>query len=305
MTPHTPTPSSVFLAELDGEHREHYASSESLENRLQSLFDDGKAEWKDVSLEPLIYAQHAAQRINRMDADGTSLEKLRAADLYIATATATCDEKAIAAFEGRYGPDIVMTLGRHGLTGEVVDEVKQELLRRFFVGDEKKQPSILQYSGKASLLGWIRTTAVRAAIDHCRKDNRYVLVDEPLLDAFEPPSDDPEVQYMKDRYQKEFRGCIHEAIVGLPAEDRMILRHYHVDEMNIDQIGRLLQTHRATAARRLNKIREDVEKTARQNVMDKLRLSQNEYDSVLRLIRSQMHLSICRVLSDDKTKDGA
>lgn len=73
--------------------------------------------------------------------------------------------------------------------------------------------------------------------------------------------------------------------------------------MNIHDIGRMLQSHRASAARRLARISEEVERTAPENVMKKLRLSENEYDSVLSLIRSQMHLSICRVLSAEQKSD--
>lgn len=300
MTRTPATPAAIFLEGLSAEQRPHYENREALEAELEQVRRDGHAGWESVSLDPLTFARQAAERITRMELDAPGLDRLRAADLYIAAATSTGDDAAIAAFVARYGPDIEITLSRHGLTGDLVEEVKQELLRRFFVGETERPPSILQYSGKASLLGWIRTTAVRAAIDYCRKGNRYILVDDPLLDAIEASADDPELKYMKDGYQKEFRRCIHEAILALATEDRILLRHYHVDEMNIDDIGRLLQSHRATAARRLARIREDVERKARESVMQKLRLSENEYDSVLRLIRSQMHLSICRVLSEDK-----
>src|SRR5439155_17675697 len=112
----------------------------------------------------------------------------------------------------------------------------------------------LDYSGRADLRMWIRTTAVRLAIDLLRR-KRALPIDDDELAALPALADDPEVAHLKDRYRDELRTAIGEAIGALEARDRLLLKYHYVDGLAIDRIGALYGVHRATAARWLGAAR--------------------------------------------------
>ena len=82
----------------------------------------------------------------------------------------------------------------------------------------------------------------------------------------------------------------------LRAEERNLLRFYFLDGMNIDQIGVILRAHRATIARRIAGLRSRLLTEVRAGLVRRLRLPQPDLDSMLRLVGSQLELSLMRLL---------
>ena len=68
--------------------------------------------------------------------------------------------------------------------------------------------------------------------------------------------------------------------------------------MNIDKLGVMFQIHRATAARWLHSARESVFTETRRLLQQRLRLSPAEFDSLVRVLRSQLDLSVTRLLAE-------
>ena len=65
--------------------------------------------------------------------------------------------------------------------------------------------------------------------------------------------------------------------------------------MNIDKLGVMFQIHRATAARWLHSAREAVFTETRRLLQERLRLSPGEFDSLVRVLRSQLDLSATQI----------
>ena len=72
----------------------------------------------------------------------------------------------------------------------------------------------------------------------------------------------------------------------------------HVGErMSIDQLGTLYKVNRATAARWIASARESLVAAAREQIRERLKLRESEYESIVALVRSQLDVSIARHLA--------
>ena len=119
------------------------------------------------------------------------------------------------------------------------------------------------------------------------------------------PGDDPEIEYMKRTYAAEFRAAFADAMQGLGPREQTLLRYHHIDGLNIDEIGAIYRVHRVTAFRWLEKAKERLVEATLVVMRTRLNVSPRELDSVLRLIRSQVHLSLVRHLGgpQDRVED--
>ena len=71
-----------------------------------------------------------------------------------------------------------------------------------------------------------------------------------------------------------------------------------IDKLSIDEIGAAHRTHRTTAARWLREIRAKLAARTRDLLAAALRLPDQELDSVMRLVRSRLELSVSRLLGE-------
>jgi RNA polymerase sigma-70 factor (ECF subfamily) len=183
-----------------------------------------------------------------------------------------------------------------------LSDVKQLVRQRLFVGGgtagvPTSVGKIAEYGGRGDLRRWVRSVAVRTCLNDLRKGKREILVDDDQLIAQHAiAQDDPEVEYMKRTYSNEFKQAFASALAQLGAREQTLLRYHHVDGLNIDEIGAIYRVHRVTAFRWLEKAKEQLVKSTLEILRGRLKLPADELDSVLRMIRSQIHLSIIRQL---------
>jgi RNA polymerase sigma-70 factor (ECF subfamily) len=74
------------------------------------------------------------------------------------------------------------------------------------------------------------------------------------------------------------------------------LRLNVVEGLNIDEIGALFKVHRSTVARWIAAARQQVLAGARQRLRVELGLSAGEFDSLAGVVRSQLDLSVAKIL---------
>jgi RNA polymerase sigma-70 factor (ECF subfamily) len=154
----------------------------------------------------------------------------------------------------------------------------------------RQQP--LAYSGTGDLRGWLRVSALRAAIRAQRKQALAVSEDAALADA----ALDVNLQYQRRLYETEFRAAFGEALANLTPRQRNLLKHSILHGANSDDLGALYQVHRATAARWLADARDELAADTQRRMIAKLAIDRADYDSILRLIHSQLDLSVDRLL---------
>jgi RNA polymerase sigma-70 factor (ECF subfamily) len=105
-----------------------------------------------------------------------------------------------------------------------------------------------------------------------------------------------ELDFVKEAYRPAFKEAFHEALASLDEKERLLLKQHAVDGLGIDALGELYGVHRATAARWVAKVREAVLDRTRVAFEKRMNVGRAEFESLLRLARSQLDLSLKRVL---------
>lgn len=263
----------------------------ALESELETFLGEAAAEWPEFTVSPAVLFRYIGER----SILGSPLP-LRP-DLYVACACASGDRAAISAVTSRWLADIRRSVLKAGVADDRADDVMQRLTEEWFVPTSARRPRIAEYTGRGDLRGWFRISATRAALKVHRKDKQEGLVNDDAVFEARASADDPELAYVKAHYREEFKTAFQLALDELPSKDRLLLKQHTVDGLSIDELSRLHSAHRATCARWLASAREELLKQTRKHFISRARISEGECESVLRLVRSQLDLSIKRRLS--------
>lgn len=276
-----------------------------LDRRLWGLVAEGRAAWPDLAIDGKDLVEFVARGLSE-DLAEAALDGLRPTDLYLACACAKNAPGAVAAFDRDFMREVDIALARMRIGAARLNDVKQLVRQRLFVGGgtaglPTSAGKISEYGGRGDLRRWVRSVAVRTCLNELRKGKREVLVDDDHLIAQHATSgDDPEVDYMKRTYSEQFKQAFGDSLAKLGAREQTLLRYHHVDGLNIDEIGAIYRVHRVTAFRWIEKAKDQLVKGTMEILRDRLKLPANELESVLRMIRSQIHLSLVRQLGGPK-----
>ncbi|WAS92406.1 RNA polymerase sigma factor [Nannocystis punicea] len=224
-----------------------------------------------------------------------ALARLRAEELCLVAACLAGDPRALQCFDAAYLSPVAERLARAGLTADVVADARQRIAGSLLVADASGTRRLATYSGRGDLAGWLYVAVAREARRLAGREARQTSADDLEL-ADERVGGDLELAHLKATYGEAFRRSFHAALAELDEQARNLLRQHLLDGLSIDQIAALQKVHRATAARRLVRVREDLALRTRALLVQSLKLSESESHSVLRLIRSQLDLSLSRVL---------
>lgn len=287
-----------FLAGANQELRSELATIADLDQRLATMAESARARWPDFCIPPEIFVAYVAARLPT-DRDALAgLELANSEDLYLACACTRGDRAAILAFDKLFVSEIGLALSRMRLPDATVDEVKQLVRQKLFVAEPGRVGKIADYSGRSGLRRWVRSVAVRTGLNFIRKGKREILVEDDRVLAGVSEGDDPEIAYMKEKYRGEFRDAFQAALAMMSDRHKSLLRYHYVDHLNIDEIGTIYRVHRVTAYRWLEKAREALVLHTNTLLKARLKVEEGEFDSILRLIRSQLHVSLQRYLGE-------
>jgi RNA polymerase sigma-70 factor (ECF subfamily) len=180
---------------------------------------------------------------------------LRLPELALAQACALGRDRAWERFLKLYRAPLtqaaVAITGSATLGHDLADSLYSELFGLTERGGERRSP-LKSYSGRGSLLGWLRTTLAQRHIDHHRRTHR-----ETPLDTLEPVA--PETIAAAPELDR-LGGAVARTLKALDAEDRFLLASYFLDQRTLAEIGRLLKVHEATISRRLKRLTADLRK---------------------------------------------
>ena len=225
----------------------------------------------------------------------TALAEARVSDLYLAASCLEGNEQALTTFRTRYAADITRSLAQVRIASMDADDVMQELLRRLVSGPN---PKLASYSGRGDLRTWVRLVTTRALLDIARvKRNAERPTDDSAFDAVAAPNASPELAHFRNRYQREIALATERAARSLSPEERNALREHYALGLTVDQIAAAHGIHRATAARRVQRAREELVHRIKRVLDEDFGLKDRDLASVLELVRSQMHITMERVLA--------
>ena len=106
----------------------------------------------------------------------------------------------------------------------------------------------------------------------------------------------PELRRLQQRYHGACEAALAIAIDGLSARERNLLRQHLIDGVTIQQLALQHRVHRVTVSRWLEDARSTVLEHVRTALHEQHGVGDSELASVLRLVRSQLDVSLPRRL---------
>lgn len=175
---------------------------------------------------------------------------------------------------------------------DVVDDVLQMVREKVLLPPE---PGLASYQNRGYLTAWLTIIAVRSALDVTRRAQLRVTQLAELDNELMALAASPESEYLGQEVRLAFRKALREAVQRLPEKQRFALKMQIVAGWSIDQIGRALSTHRATAARWLVSGRERLECDVREALVERLGVSEAEVASLMGQMRSQLDVRFSQI----------
>jgi RNA polymerase sigma-70 factor, ECF subfamily len=270
-------------------------AQDSLEVQLEAVLRACRDEWPGMDLADDAFVAHLAARLPPATEMSERIAAAHVADLYLACACAAGRPVAIARFEERVLPEVRRALARVDPSAAFADEIHQRLRQKLLVAEGGQAPKMAEYQGHGPLVHWLRAIAMREALKVQRRERREHELDPDAMMA-ETPARDLELEIIRSQHREDFRAAFEAAFRTLSARERNLLRMHVLDGLSIDQIGAFYRTHRTTAFRWLEAARDELARGIRRELAEKLKLSRAELDSLMGLVRSQLDVSIRKIL---------
>ena len=118
------------------------------------------------------------------------------------------------------------------------------------------------------------------------------------FDAF--VADEPELALAKARYGPELEASLRAALAALEPRQIVLLRLHHAKGWSVDRLGGIYRVGRSTAARWVAAARDALLDGAKSHLRARLNLTPAELESLVVLLRSNVELSLVRLLEDEE-----
>lgn len=259
----------------------------------RTAFERGEQSWPSVEL----HYDGFRARLEQLGYGADTLPDHPDA-VYVCAASALGDDSACRAIEERHFPGLRAAIARVDGRKDFLDEVLQLLRVHLFSGPA---PKIATYTGRGPLSRWLKTAALRIAF---RQKKAGALILTSLPDTPAPAAAPTVVSRRHDSdhpfqttYARAFERALRDAFRELHGRERAVLRLHFAEGMNIDEIGRVYAVHRTTVARWIASYREGLARTVRGRLEAQFgQLTQDEFDSLFRLVYEQLDLSVTALL---------
>ncbi|NTX61739.1 sigma-70 family RNA polymerase sigma factor [Myxococcus sp. CA051A] len=244
-----------------------------------------RAAWPGVVLERGVFLAHLSAR------GGTDPVR-HVEDLYLACACARGLPAALALFERRLLPAARQALARRNMVPDVVDEAMQRLRERLLLAREDAPPRLAEYDGRGPLETWVRTVALRLALTELReRAARPIALEEALL-----PVQDASFAALKHRHHADIEASIASALASMELRERAFLRLHLVENVGVEDIGRVHGVSRATMTRWLKAARDTLTERTHAELRRRLKVDASELESLARTLLSGLDLSVRHLL---------
>jgi RNA polymerase sigma-70 factor (ECF subfamily) len=293
---------AAFLAAFSAPAADHVMQAQGrLFELLGNAWEQARRVWPETTLEIRPYARHLGERVAELENEWESvLVSLRTSDLYLACACVHRAPGALSAFESAYLEKLDLRLAAVHESETFLDDVRQALRCRLFVGDAEHPPRIGGYSGRGSLGGWVFVTARRVALSMLRHRDcgAYQVA---VADA--AVGDDLEFQYFRNHFKCEFQAALKEAFTTLTDRERVVMHLNCVRGISLERIGMMYEVNQSTVSRWLGTARQSLRKQTWQRLARRHHLSPDEVSSFRRLLLDELDLSVFRLLSECELGD--
>ncbi len=295
-----PELAALFLSHTRGRFAPP-ADPTAIQLLLIRSWETARAQWQTVDLPATRFVHHVARRLPEKGSDSPLeqlLEQLSLAELYLACACVHGVPSAIECFDRNYLSKLPGMLRGPGQSAAMIDDICQQARLKLLVPTPEGEARIAEYTGRGSLLSWVRVTAVRMALKAraVQKPGQEEDGDIPDIPA---PEFDPEAELIRRRYHADFRQAMRESFAALAADERHLLRLYFVDQLSSYELASLFRVNQGTISRRMKAARQTVYEETRRRLHERLGLSTRDFKSFLAVLDSQFQVSISQLLGEE------
>jgi RNA polymerase sigma-70 factor (ECF subfamily) len=237
---------------------------------------------------------HLATRLDPGEDFAIAVSRLRLPELFLAWACGRRDPAAMAHFEAAFFAEVGAAFRRFDALPLTLDDVRQRVRTLLFLSEP---PALAGYSGTGALRGWVRAAVLHFLINVSTREARERPTEAAFFESVVDASPDAEAAYLKEACRAEFEQAFAAAMESLEPRDRALLRYAFADGSSVDQIGAVYGVHRATAARWVAAARDALVERTRAELMARLRVSETEAGSIVRVALSRMGMSLLRRLT--------
>lgn len=277
---------------------------EGLEDALAAQLAAASLRYPGLTTAPTEVLAYVGARLDTSKAPRDALSEIEFSDLVLACAASRGETAAIVYFEEHGMRGTETSLQRRGVANDVIEEAKQNVRERMLVHTDAQPARILDYNGRGPLKHWLRVAVVREGIYLAKREGKHEPVTFDFL-SLPAAGDDPELAFFKRRYRNEYKQAFETATEELSSRERALLRQQYLLGMSVDEIGAIYQVHRATAARWVQAARETLFAKARIALAQRLGVPRTEIEEIVRMIESQLDVSLNRLLTTRSQGAGA
>jgi RNA polymerase sigma-70 factor (ECF subfamily) len=182
---------------------------------------------------------------------GNFLRGLQLRDLALAQACALGRDAAWREFMARFRDPLtraaVAMTGSEAAGEELADSLWPDMFGLSERGGERVSP-IAGYSGRGSLMGFLRTTLAQRNVDRHRRTNRETELPATELQAAQQEAIPEPITI------SQVRAALAETIGTLDLEQRFLLSAWYLDQRTLLDISRIIGVHEATVSRRIQRL---------------------------------------------------
>jgi RNA polymerase sigma-70 factor (ECF subfamily) len=278
----------------DGAPPESQVPPAALEASLLAIFERGRAAHPALVVDDAELGAHLA----RCGAP-VSAASIHAEDLYLACACIARVPGALERLQAAQRPAVAHYLRRLGRAQGFLDEVEQRLWDALIVGTDSG-PRLATYAGVGPLEKWIGVSAQRTALMLLRHEDAEERARGEAAAQARLVQDDPELAAIRDRYREPFQRALEAAVDVLDSREKALYRMHLVEGLTMERIAKAYGVHHATVSRWLDAARARVLAEVKRRLGDELHLAPSEFDSLVRLLVSQLDLDISRALDREE-----
>lgn len=263
-------------------------SSSIDEASLDALITRAQEKWPRARVDR---ARFAEQLLQRTAGDGLALAEIETDDLYLACGCLGGDGPSIAILA-----DLITRGATKWAAGVRVDasDLVQRVLARLLLADGETSPRLARYEGRAPLVAYLKVVTRNAAISVARGDERHDPA-TPAASTFFAAVGNPEHDAMRVEFREAFGRALDEAFRALDDRKRAVIAMHYADGVEVAAIAKVYRVNRVTVSRWLAEARADVFGDTRRRLRAALKLTDSEFESALRVVRSQLDIRLSTI----------
>jgi len=268
----------------------------ALEPVLRATLQRARQAWPGLAVETKDFVRCLAERLRASEDPAQSLDALHAGDLYLVCACLQGDRAALQTWERSFLASVTGAVAGVDSSPPFVDDVVQQLREKLLIAKGDRPAGLASYAGRGPLKNWLKVAALRLAVSLKRGGKPAADDRAGALEELAFPGESADLQYFKARYRPMFEEALKSGLHKLSARDRAVLHMHYVEKLGTERIGEFHGVHSSSVSRWMAGAREQLIAGVREQIGSRLRLPDTEVDGMLKQLRSQVNLSLTRIL---------